>query len=70
MQIKKMPKEKLGLELLKEKIEIANNNMIEAVNDLKSARDKIAKSQEVFLSFFKFVSDLQQAEIDGKERGI
>ena len=62
--------EKTGLELLKEKIEESNRCMVEAVEDMRKARDKMAKNQEVLNELFKFIRDLQQAEIEQRERGF
>lgn len=61
--------EKTGLELLKEKINQANKNMILAVEDMKSARDKMIANQEILNQFYAFVVELQQAEIDSKRIG-
>ena len=62
--------EKTGLELLKEKIEESNRCMVEAVEDMRKARDKMAKNQLVLNELFKFIRDLQQAEIEQRERGF
>lgn len=62
-------RQKTGLELLKEKIEKVNKDMIASVEDMRKARDKMAESQEVMRELFNFVSDLQQHEADNKLQG-
>ncbi len=62
-------KQKNGLELLKEKIEQSNKDMIIAVEDMRKARDKLVEIQGIQNELFNFVRDLQQHEIDEALQG-
>ena len=53
-------KKKTGIELLKEKLEIANQNMIEAVEHLKEAR-------KVHDDFYKLLFEVEQNEQNNKD---